>query len=395
VINLFVHLPLASLALLFHQFPSRKLRIIGVTGTDGKTTTISLIYQILKEVGYSAAMVSSVFAKIGDEEIDTGLHVTSPDPWPLQNLLKKMVEKGVDYVVLEVTSHALDQFRVLGISFEVGVLTNVTHEHLDYHKTYENYLAVKAKLFDKAKIAVLNKDDESYKYLESRIKNHVYRIISYGIRNEANFTPQIFPFKTRLPGEYNQYNCLAAIAATSSLGISGDKIRKGIASFPGVIGRMEKIDVGQDFQVIIDFAHTPNALEQVLKTLNEEKNKKSKIIVVFGAAGLRDVTKRPIMGEIAGRLANFAVITAEDPRTENVNNICNQIAEGCKKVKGKFKIVADRQEAINFAVRLAKKDDFVVVCGKGHELSMCFGTREYPWSDQEAVKKALKKRSFS
>jgi UDP-N-acetylmuramoyl-L-alanyl-D-glutamate--2,6-diaminopimelate ligase len=234
------------------------------------------------------------------------------------------------------------------------------------------------------------------------------KCITYGIKNKADFTPKTFPFKTLLPGEYNQYNCLAAIAAASALGIPSEKIRKAVASFKGVIGRMEEINEGQDFKVIVDFAHTPNALENVLKTILKFKSKNSKLIVVFGCAGLRDIAKRPMMGEISARLADITVLTAEDPRTEDVNEIINQIVQGCLKGGAKerdlsnwpnwsnlkekiFLRIPDRRQAIRFAIqKLAKKDDIVVICGKGHERSMCYGKTEYPWSDQEEARRALK-----
>jgi len=441
-INLGFHLPKAFFASLYYRFPARKLKIIGVTGTDGKTTTVNLIYHILNFAGKKAGVVSTVSTKIGQEEIDIGFHVTAPDPRLLQKLLREMVDEKIEYAVLEATSHGLDQNRLFGLNFEIGVITNITREHLDYHKTYENYLKAKAKLLYASKLTVLNKDDQSYNNLKLKIKN--LKLITYGIKNKADFTPEAFPFKTLLPGEYNQYNCLAAIAVASQLGISQKTIQEAVASFEGVTGRMEPVNEGQDFKVIIDFAHTPNALEEVLKTLRSQKparqaspackrlalsgrpgeaggskvplrprseaskSQKSRLIVVFGAAGLRDQGKRPIMGEIACRLADLVVLTAEDPRTEDVNDIINQIAGGCEGVgarlaevgesrrgiEGKtyFKI-PDRQEAINLAIqKLAKKGDTVIICGKGHEKSMCFGEVEYPWLDQEAVKKSLRER---
>lgn len=392
-VNYFKHLPSAFLALIFYRFPSSKLKIIGVTGTDGKTTTVNLIYSILKKSGLSVSMISTVSALIKDKEIDTGFHVTAPGAWQLQKLLRKMVDEGTKYLVLEVTSHGLDQFRVLGISYEVGVITNVTNEHLDYHQTYENYLRTKAKLFEKSKVAILNADDKSYGFLSNMLKNKGRKTLSYGVNNEADFTPKIFPFKTSLSGEYNQYNCLAAIAVSKVLGIKEETIRKAVAEFKGIVGRMEEIDEGQDFKVIVDFAHTPNALEQVLRTLKEGLGKDKRLIVVFGTAGLRDKGKRPAMGKIAGRWADFSVVTAEDPRTEKVEDICEQIVQGILEVGGKFELIYNRQEAIDYAIRkLAKDGDIVVVCGKGHEKSMCYGEKEFPWSDQEAVKMAIAER---
>lgn len=387
-VNYLKHLPLALLALLFYRFPSRRLKVIGVTGTDGKTTTVSLIYEILREAKLPVAMVSTVSAKIGHEEIDTGFHVTAPDPWLLQKLLRRMADSGIKYVVLEATSHGLDQFRLLGINFEIGMLTNITREHLDYHKTFENYRNAKLILLKKAKIAVLNKDDESFEFVKSRLDG---KVITYGIKSEADFTPEKFAFKTKLLGEYNQYNSLAAIAVSSKLGVADSVIKKAVAAFPGVKGRMEEINEGQNYKVVVDFAHTPNGLEQVLTTLREQLSEDSRLIAVFGAAGLRDRGKRPMMGKVAGKIADLVILTAEDPRTERAEDICEEIAAGCRAAGVEPNIIPDREKAIKFAIGKAKKDDIIVICGKGHEKTMCFGKQEYPWSDHEAVRKALPK----
>lgn len=399
LVNNFFHLPVAVLAVLFFGYPAKRLKVIGVTGTDGKTTTATLIHKILVDVGKKAALISTVSAKIGREEISTGLHVTSPHPWKLQQLLRRIVKQGLEYVVLEATSHGLVQNRLFGCNFMVGVVTNVTHEHLDYHGTYEKYLAAKAKLFRRVKVAVFNRDDRSYRKLMTKISKQA-KVITYSIKQKADFTPKTFKFKTSLPGEYNQYNCLAAIAATSSLGLAEKKIRKAVAGFKGIKGRMEEIDEGQDFRTIVDFAHTPYALESALKALKKQLTPKSKhrapsLIAVFGCAGLRDKQKWPMMGRIAAQYADQIVLTAEDPRTEDVNQIIEEIAQGYFRGGGKkanlFR-VPDRREAIKFAIqKLAKKGDIVVVFGKGHEESMCFGRTEYPWSDQKEIRQALKK----
>jgi UDP-N-acetylmuramoyl-L-alanyl-D-glutamate--2,6-diaminopimelate ligase len=398
-VNLLFHLPLAVFSTLYFRLPAKDLKVIGVTGTDGKTTTASLIHHCLIKGGKKAALITTVSAKIGAEEINTGFHVTSPHPWKLQSLLRKIVDKGYEFVVLEVTSHGLAQYRLLGVNFFLGVITNVTHEHLDYHQTYENYLAAKAKLFKDVKIAILNRDDKSYGYLNLKLKTENSKLITYGIKNKADFTPKTFHFKTELPGEYNQYNCLAAIATTSSLKIPEEIIRKALISFPGIEGRLEAIKEGQNFKVYVDFAHTPNALEQVLKTLKVQLPVGKKLVVVFGSAGLRDKKKRDRMGKIASKKAAMVILTAEDPRTEDVHQIINQIANGCQKsggVEGKtFYKIPDRAEAIRFAIEKAEKDDIVAICGKGHEKTMCFGKTEYPWSDQREVRRALKERSVS
>ncbi len=389
--NLF-HLLESFFANIFYGFPSKKLNIIGVTGTDGKTTTVHLIHHILKSAGFKVDLISTVSAP--------GLHTTTPDPWTLQKLLRGMVNKSLDYVVLEATSHGLDQHRLWGVRFQVGVITNITHEHLDYHHTYQNYLQAKAKLLRRVKVAVLNRDDRSYDYLMTKVQRTKTKIITYAIKNGADFTPTNFKFSTSLPGEYNRYNCLAAIATASALGISEDMIRRAVFSFKGVVGRMEEINEGQNFRVIVDFAHTPNALENVFKTLRQLKTKDQRLIAVFGCAGLRDTGKRPIMGEISARLTDISILTAEDPRTEDVDGIIEEIAVGCRKaggIEGKtFFRVPNRGEAIGLAVeKMATKGDILVICGKGHEKSMCYGKIERPWSDQEQARKALKNLKYA
>lgn len=399
------HLFVAFLAALFYRYPGRKSKIIGVTGTDGKTTTVHLIYHLLKSAGKKVSMISSVKAVIGGKEYDTGFHVTTPNPYEVQKYLRQALNGGSEYVVLEVTSHGLDQNRVAFCNFLIGVLTNITHEHLDYHKTYENYVKTKAKLLKRSSIAIFNRDDESFKYLEAELKGYKGKRVTYGLKNEADFTPQKFPFKVHLTGEFNDYNTLAAVAAVSRLGIEKEKIREALLTFKPPEGRMDII-TKSPFTVMVDFAHTPNGLEKVLFT--SRYLTPGKIIVVFGCAGERDQTKRPIMGDIATRLADYAILTAEDPRSEDVFDIMDQIAQGCLKAGAQelspemiynvhstpaFFRIPDRQEAINFAIqKLAKAKDLVVVTGKGHERSMCYGKKEYPWSDYEAVRWALKSR---
>ncbi len=388
------HFWMAFLAATFYGYPAKKLKVIGVTGTDGKTTTTHIIYHILKSSGKKVSMISSVKAVIGNKEYDTGFHVTTPDPWDVQKYLKEALKDESEYIVLEVTSHALDQNRVSFCNFLIGVLTNVTNEHLDYHKNYENYIAIKLKLLERVKTAVVNRDDNSYEYVlkNSKIKKRGVKIVTYGIKNKADFTPKTFPFKNSLLGEFNHYNILAAIACSSSLRLKPEDIAKAIPGFQSVIGRLEMV-TEKPIKIIVDFAHTPNALEKILETVRTLNNS-GKIISVFGCAGLRDFKKRPVMGEISSKLADYTVITAEDPRTEDLVKIMNQIAQGCQKTgaieERKYFKIADRQEAINFAIqKLAKPGDLVVITGKGHEKSMCFGKKEYPWSDQEAVKQAL------
>ena len=387
----FYHFLVALLANIYYRFPSKKLLLIGITGTDGKTTTANLIYQILKAAGKKVSLITSVNAQIGERKFDTGFHVTTPEPQKIPQYLRLAVQEGSKYFVMEATSHGLDQNRLAFCSFKIGVLTNITHEHLDYHQTYGQYLRAKARLFKKVKWAILNREDQSFEKIKHFINPSKTKIVTYGIK-VGDFTIKKFPFTTPLPGEYNQHNCLAAVACCRTLGISAETIKKVLKEVKPIIGRLEKIDYSQDFQVFIDFAHTPNALKNVLSYLKTILPPSGRLIAVFGSAGLRDQTKRPKMGEIAARLADIIVLTAEDPRTEDVNQIINQIAEGSKSQKAKIYKVPDRQEAISFAVqKLAQKGDIVVIAGKGHERSMNFGKIEYPWSDQQAVKKALEK----
>ncbi len=397
VVNQFKHLPLAILAVIWFRYPARRLKVIGVTGTDGKTTTTTLIEEILLHWEKKAALISTVAARIGQKEINTGFHVTSPDSWQLQRLLRTIVNQGFEYVVLEATSHGLVQSRFFGCHFQIGVVTNVFHEHLDYHQTYLNYLKAKAKLFDQVEVGILNRDDQSFSFLNKKLKAKKRKIITYALKNKAGFTPQNFLFKTPLLGDYNQYNCLAAAAATSFLGAPKKIIKEALASFPGVKGRLEEIKNKFGFKVFIDFASTANSLKNVLIALRKILPPKGRLIAVFGSAGLRDVQKRELMGEASGKYADLTVLTAEDPRTEDVNQIIEQIAqgalkEGAQEGKTLFR-VADREEAIKFAIqKLARKGDIVVTCGKGHEQSMCYGKMERPWSEHQAVRKALEGR---
>jgi len=407
---------LALLAAAWHGHPSRQMTVIGVTGTDGKTTTVNLIRSILSAAGRKTGMVSTVNALIGDEELDTGLHTTTPDAPQIQALLARMVEAGAEVAILETTSHGLVQHRVTGVDYDVAVVTNVTHEHLDEHGTWEQYCDAKARLFEMLstaarkpgvpKVAVLNADDASYPRL-SPIPADVQ--LAYGLEAPADVTAvdvvttaagtsftvraprKTFELRSPFVERYNLYNVLAAISATLALDAPVTAIRAGVAAFKGVAGRMERVEEGQDFAAIVDFAHTPAALESALRALRAQTQ--GRLIAVFGCAGLRDTYKRAAMGRVSGELADVTVITAEDPRTEDLDAIMDQIARGCEAAGARegetcFKI-ADRGAAISFACRLAQAGDTVVAAGKGHEQSMCFGTVEYPWDDRLAMRAAL------
>lgn len=415
------HQALAYLAAAWYGFPAHHLTVIGVTGTDGKTTTCNLIYSILKDAGIRAGMISTVNAVIGDQELDTGFHVTTPDAPDVQQYLAQMVQAGLTHVVLETTSHGLAQFRVDACEFDIGVVTNITHEHLDYHQTYEAYRAAKGRLFqmledtpikphNPPRLAVLNMDDSSYDFLNLLTRVNV---LSYGMDKDADLraetvqmTPEgirfsvagsdlRFPVQTHLVGLFNVSNCLAAIAATVlGLGLDPQVAWEGIASFQGVPGRMELIDLGQDFTAVVDFAHTPNALRSALTAARQMTD--GRLIAIFGSAGLRDREKRRMMAETSIELADITILTAEDPRTEPLDAILQEMADGAISLGGRegdtFFRVRDRGEAVRKALSLAKAGDLVISCGKGHEQSMCFGTTEYPWDDRTAVRAALSER---
>lgn len=408
---------LAYLAAGFYDNPARKMVIIGVTGTDGKTTTANLIYEILKAAGLKAGLISTVNAVIGDAIIDTGFHVTTPEATDIQRYLAAMVEAGITHVVLESTSHGLAQHRVTGCEYDVAVVTNITHEHLDYHGSYEAYRAAKGSMFtslalthQKAvgnpRLAVLNRDDISYDYLSQIVSVNQ---ISYGIAGDADLLAEDIVSHTKgvdfiatgkganyrvhcnLPGRFNVSNCLAALSVAFGLGIDMQIAVTGIERLAGVPGRMEAIDMGQSFDAIVDFAHTPNALKVALETAREMNN--NRIIAVFGSAGLRDKQKRRMMAEVSIALADITILTAEDPRTESLEDILAEMADAALSAGGiegsTFFRVPDRGDAIRQAVKLARPGDMVIACGKGHEQSMCFATTEYAWDDRTALRAAL------
>jgi UDP-N-acetylmuramoyl-L-alanyl-D-glutamate--2,6-diaminopimelate ligase len=420
---------LGLLAAAYYDYPSRKLTVIGVTGTDGKTTTCALAHGILAAAGLPTGLISTVSAVIGDETLATGLHVTTPPAHETQMYLARMVEAGLTHVVLEATSHGLAQGRVNGVDFDVAVLTNVTHEHLDFHGTWEQYRRDKARLFqmaatsyrkpDTPKVAVINADDPSAD-LFRHVSDGVDRVLTYALEpvypvdvrvDSATYEPDstlvkiIGPdglkqrVKTRLVGPFNVANILAAVGAAAAV-IHDDPERlrhaifEGVSHMPAIPGRMERIDEGQDFMAIVDFAHTPNALKRALEAGRAMIPYDRRIIAIFGSAGLRDREKRRLMAEIGAELADVCILTAEDPRTESLGSILNEMAQGCINrggVEGEtFWRVMDRGRALAFGCSLARRGDLVIACGKGHEQSMCFGSIEYPWDDREALRAALR-----
>lgn len=392
------HLFLSLLANMYYGFPSRKLKVIGVTGTDGKTTTTHLIYHILKSSGKKVSMVSSVYANIAGKTYDTGFHVTTPDVFPLQRFLADSVDAKDEYFVLETTSHALSQNRVSFVDFQIGAITNITHEHLDFHKTYNNYVVAKATLLQQADIVIVNKDDASYPLLSRLLKQ---KTLSYGLKQKADFNIDLAHELHESLAEFNRYNYLAAYAVCITIGIPKNAILKALKTFVLPIGRYE-IVVTKPVIAIIDFAHTPNGIKAILSDVKKRfKTDKNRIIHVFGSAAKRDESKRPIMGEESGSYADTVILTEEDYRDENPEKIAGEIAGGLLKKGFKesdltnktgksFCILTNRKEAIEKALEIANPGDIIVLTGKGHEKSICRGKVEYPWDERKTVLEALR-----
>lgn len=406
----FGHLLEAIIMNIWYGFPARGMHVIGVTGTNGKTTTSFMIHRMLVEAGYDAALMSTVAYGVGRDITPQAAHMTTVSSPELLKKIKQFKKQGAKWLVLETTSHALAQHRVWGVPYELAVMTNVTHEHLDYHRTFENYVKAKARLFRIAnrhgrRFGVINADDESAAVFADAIHRHVF----YGIKNgdlrasdirlsadgssyKVAMNGVMFEVACQIPGEFNVYNSLAAIAVGLELGLKPNQITHGIAALEGVEGRMATVDEGQPFSVVIDFAHTPDSFERLLGDLR--KSTKGKLVVMFGSAGRRDESKRAIQGEIAGRLADEVVVTEEDDRDIDGNEIMNQIAGGAEsagKVREKdLFLILNRPEAIKFAIsRVVGPDDAVVLLGKGHEKTIERADGEHPWDEVAEVRAAL------
>ena len=374
-------------ARLQYNFPDKKLKIIAITGTDGKTTSSTLLYHVLKASGKKVGLISTVGAYIGEQKIETGFHVTSPSPDQLFAFMKRMLTEGIEYLVLEFTSQGAYQSRLFGIKPLIAGVTNIDQDHFDYHLNYQNYLAAKAIVLKKAKTVVLNEDDQSYYRLRRLFPSSQYKVLEYS--QEIKLATKVEKaIKERFLEAFNQNNARLVSTIALELGLEPGAIAQAINQFEGVEGRMQIIPNQKGLKIVVDFAHTPQGLRSALTALRKNQGK---LIAVYGCAGLRDAAKRPMMGEIGVELADLLVFTAEDPRTEDIWSIIRQMKESLQTGHNKIASVPDRQEAINFAIqKLAKKGDTVAIFGKGPEKSMCYGTTEIPWSDEEAVLKALK-----
>lgn len=398
---------MASIAAAFYNYPLKKLKLIGVTGTNGKTTTTYLIKAILESAGYKTGLIGTIKNIIGNKTLPATR--TTPESLDLYRLFDKMVKEGISYAVMEVSSHALDLDRVIGMEFKIGVFTNITQDHLDYHKSIDEYLKAKIRLFkqlEKGGYAVLNFDDPHTEQIIDATQGQVF---TYAINNKANvkaeninLTPRGVSFlvsgnenlqvNLNLTGLFNVYNSLAAISCGRVLGIDDNQIKKGLEGVSGVPGRFELIDEGQDFAVVVDYAHTPDGMENVLKTAREFV--KGRILVVFGCGGDRDKGKRPLMGEIGVRYGDIAFLTSDNPRSEDPVEIINEIEAGIQETNDDviYEKITDRKEAINEAIFKARPEDMVIIFGKGHETYQIFKDKTIPFDDREVARQALRMR---
>ena len=400
---------LAMLATKFFNYPTTKFSLVGVTGTNGKTTTTYLIERICHEHRKKTGLIGTIQMRIGDEQFP--IHNTTPDALHLQRSFHKMVEKNVDVAVMEVSSHALDLGRVYGCDFDVAVFTNLSQDHLDYHKDMNDYLRAKTLLFSSLgntyagnkKFAVLNADDENSELIRKSTAQH---ILTYAIDERADVMAENIQFQldettftlhtpvgktvihSNLIGKFNVYNMLAATSAAIALNIPLETIKIALEKIEGVAGRFERVNVGQNFAVIVDYAHTPDSLENVLQTIDEFK--KGKVYCVVGSGGDRDRTKRPLMAEVATKYSDVAIFTSDNPRTEDPRQILNDMIDGLKNTN--YEVIENRKEAIQFAIDQANAGDIVLIAGKGHETYQEINGVKYDFDDRIVAKEAIIKK---
>ena len=399
----------------FYDYPASKMRMIGVTGTNGKTTTTHIIAHLLRSQGYTVGVIGTVHILIDDQSYP--IHNTTPDVADLQQILQQMVDAGVTHCIMEVSSHALALGRTAGVEYDTAVFTNLTQDHLDFHKTFDNYLAAKAKLFKQVsasyqvkegKGAVINVDDA---YGQSIVDVTTSPMITYSTEGKGsmnasdltvtakssqftlNYDGKSYPISTKIAGMFNVYNTLAAVGATLYEGLSMEEIVKGLATFTAVPGRFELIEEGQDFAVVVDYAHTPDGLENILQTA--KKIVENRILVVFGCGGDRDATKRPIMGRIAAQFGDRVFVTSDNPRTEDPVRIVKDVEVGVREGLHDdvtYEVIVDRREAIHKAIAEATTGDVVIIAGKGHEDYQILKDETIHFDDREVAREALKER---
>ena len=393
------HWAQAVVATTKYHHPAKNLKVIAVTGTNGKTTTCFMIWHMLNYAGLKTGLMTTVAHGVDKLTPELG-HMTTVDANTLNKRIQQIANTGAKCLVLEVTSHALAEFRTLGIPVDIAVFTNLTHEHLDYHKTFARYRAAKGKLFKKAKFSILNADDPNTKYYQ----NLSHEFTTYGIKHGNHRAEQIkltakgvkyssgdMKIETQIPGQFNVYNSLAAAITGQKLGLTNEQIEQGIKSLENVEGRMNIVDEGQPFTVIVDYAHAPDALEKVFESV---KTHKGKIISVHGGAGRRDPSTRPIRGRILAKYSDIVIITEDDSRDEDPEKIAQAFIKGAKeqgKTEGKdlFKEL-DREKAIKLALTKAKPGDLVLILGKGHEKTILRADGPHDFEDAKVVRRLLK-----
>jgi UDP-N-acetylmuramoyl-L-alanyl-D-glutamate--2,6-diaminopimelate ligase len=415
---------LAHAAAWWYGDPSEQLAVVGITGTDGKSTTCALATAVLEAGGISTGLIGTVETKIGDIREPNPEHVTTPEAPELQAALRAMVVAGNRAAVVETTSHGLAQDRVLGIAYDVGVFTNLSHEHLEFHGTFERYREAKLRLFERLarrgaakpgqppRSGIVNRDDPSAALFEAVAQEAGARVLTYGTDPSAQVRADRIEEDTRrlrihattprwqgtidlqLAGRFNALNALAAWAVGEAFDLDPEAIRHGLESVPGIRGRMERVDQGQPFGVIVDYAHSPAALEKVLDVLAPlAAARGGGLVVVFGSAGDRDTEKRPLMGRVAGERARLVVLADEDPRTEDSMAILDEIARGAEPTgrrRGRdLLLIPDRREAIGMAFERARPGDIVLLVGKGHETSIIVGARSTPWDERRVAEETL------
>ena len=391
---------MANIAKNYYKDPTQGITFIGVTGTNGKTTITHLVKAVLEEIGQRVGLIGTITNMIGDRKIPSA-H-TTPESLDLQRLLREMADENADSIVMEVSSHSLSLGRVEGCQYDIGAFTNLSRDHLDFHPTMEEYRDAKAKLFAQSKMAVINVDDESGRWIKDRFEG---RVMTYGICKEADIyardleitdkgvtfnlhSPEgEIPINLAIPGIFSIYNALAAAGICLDMGISLEAIAQGLQRVKGIDGRFELLDTGTDYSVILDYAHTPDGLENILETARGFV--KGRVLTLFGCGGDRDFTKRPMMGEVAGRFSDLCIITSDNPRSEEPMKIIKQIMPGVKKTGCPYKIIENRKEAIEYALSNAKKGDVVILAGKGHETYQILKNKTIHFDEKETVMEIL------
>ena len=384
----------------FYGKPSENLILFGVTGTNGKTTITYMMKSILEQAGKKAGLIGTISNLIGNRMIPS--ERTTPESPDLQQLLHEMVKEDVETTVMEVSSHSLELSRVAGCRFQVGIFSNLTQDHLDFHGTLEKYREAKAKLFDQCQLAVINVDDESGRmileglecpsftygiYKPADIFARDIEIMADGVSFNLHILGGKISINLRIPGIFSVYNALAAAAACYAAGISLNDIQTGLETVRGVPGRFELLDTGTDYSVILDYAHTPDGLENILKTARDLTD--GRIVTLFGCGGDRDKSKRPVMGEVAGTHSDFCIVTSDNPRGEEPMEIISEILPGLQKTECPYEVFGDRRQAIAYALNNARKNDVIILAGKGHETYQLIKGQTYPFDEKEIVSEIL------